>query len=58
MSLSTSAVMHSIWHALLWLLCLVQLFATPWTGARQALLPVRFSRLENAGVGYCLILQS
>ena len=58
MLLSTNAVIHSIWHALLWLLHLVQLFATPWTVARQALLSMGFSRLENAGVGYYFILQS
>ena len=34
----TSAVIHSIWYALLRVLHLVQFFVTPWTVARQALL--------------------
>ena len=46
MLLGTSAVIHSIWYALLQALSLVQFFATPWTVACQALLPMGFSRAE------------
>ena len=42
----TSAVIHSIWYAVLRVLNLVQFFATPWTVARQALLSMGFSRPE------------
>ena len=40
------AIVHTLVAAVVVLLSHVQLFATPWTAARQALLSVGFSRQE------------